>query len=198
MLISKVLVSVLFATALPLGCALTSDKVPGNVPGSAGGAPLVVQGETVADRAAHEADSEYFVDVEFAKGSSVLNEQSSSTISSLLKRARAEGEILDAKVLAWADQEYPSANRKKLSKGARKLAGARIKSIDTHIKTTKMSIKVDGHNMAERPSAISRWFNTPDARFKRSLLAAGLPTTAEDAPVTGRASHAVILVTLKP
>lgn len=184
----------ILATGAVLSCASKADKVTAAEP--------LVQTETVANRAAREADSAYFVDVEFAKGSSVLSESSISTISALVHRARAEGELQDVKVLSWADEEYPSASRKKLSKLQRNLAAARAKSVEAHIKTLKegprAGLKVEMHNMAERPSAVSRWFNTTDAKFKRSLVAAGLPTTAEDAPVTGRASHAVVLVTLKP
>lgn len=153
--------------------------------------------DTVADSVAHEADATYFVDVEFQKGSNKLTEQSGAAITALLNRARAAGELNDVKVLSWADEEYPSAKRKKLSRAERTLAASRNRAIETHIRDLKYGVKVEAHNMAERPSAFSRWFNTTDARFKRSLVAAGLPTTAEAAPVTGRASHSVIVVTLK-
>ena len=154
--------------------------------------------ETVANRAAREAEAPYFVDVEFSKGSSELDEQAGATVAALLNRARAAGPLQDVKVLSWADEEYPSASRKKLSSTERKLANSRTRAIEKHIKSLKYEVKVDGHNMAERPNAFSRWFNTTDARFKRSLVAAGLPTTADEPMVTGRASHAVVLVTLKP
>lgn len=153
--------------------------------------------EPVAEKVAQEIDSTYFVDVEFQKGSTALSEQSRAAISALLNRAKAEGELNDVKVLAWADEEYPSVSRKKLSKSQRALATSRHRAIEKHVKAQNLGVGVDGLNMAERPTAVERWFNTPDARFKKSLVAAGIPTTAEAAPVTGRASHAVVLVTLK-
>lgn len=157
-----------------------------------------VSPETAANAAAREAEAPYFVQVEFDKGSDRLTPTSRAAIASLIERARAEGEVRDVKVLSWADQEYPSANQKRLSKSQRDLASARNRSITDHVKGLNYGLDVDTHNMAERPAAVSRWFNTSDARFKRSLVAAGIPTTAEDAPVTGRASHAVVLVTIKP
>ncbi len=171
------------------GCASTGPEVTVAEP---------PQTETpVADEAARAVDSNYFVDIEFDKGSDALTEPSRSSLTSLLKRARAEGPLADVKVLVWADEEYPSAKLKKLSRSQRKLAAARGRSLAIFIKSLDQTLPVESHNMAQRPSAISRWFNTPDARFKRSLVAAGLPTTAEDEPITGRASHAVILVTMK-
>ncbi len=184
------LLLIAFLTGTIAGCAST-------VPDAAPTEPLVQTETPVADEAARAVDSNYFVDIEFDKGSDALTESSRSSLTALLKRARAEGPLADVKVLVWADEEYPSAKLKKLSRGQRKLASARVRSLASFIKSLDETLPVESHNMAQRPSAVSRWFNTPDARFKRSLVAAGLPTTAEDAPVTGRASHAVILVTMK-
>ncbi|CAN5642128.1 hypothetical protein BH10BDE1_BH10BDE1_11560 [soil metagenome] len=170
-------------------CAHKTDVVQTTAP--------VVETESMANRAAREADAPYFVEVEFVKGSDTLTESSRSAISSLLNRARAEGTVNDVKVLSWADQEYPSTSKKKLSKDQRRLADRRNRNIKELVKQAAGSVDVDAHNMAERPGAISRWFNTPDARFKRSLVAAGLPTTADEAPVMGRASKSVVLVTIK-
>lgn len=147
--------------------------------------------------AAREVEAPYFVEVEFQKGSTQLTEQSRSAITSLLNRARAEGHVKDVKVLSWADQEYPTSGQKKLAGAQRRLADSRNRSIRGYVDSLNYNVDVDIHNMAERPSAVARWFNTSDARFKRAMVAAGLPTTADAAPATGRASHAVVLVTLK-
>ena len=179
-----------FAASAFLGCVSKTNTTSEEKP--------VAVVESVAHRAARETEAPYFVDIEFSKGSSELDEQANATISALLNRARAAGPLQDVKVLSWADDEYPSASRKKLSSAERRLANSRTRAIEKHIKSLQSDVKVDGHNMAERPNAFSRWFNTTDARFKRSLVAAGLPTTADEAMVTGRASHAVVLVTLKP
>ncbi len=170
-------------------CAGTNNRVTETAPTST---------ETAANAAAVEAEAPYFVQVEFDKGSNRLTEQSRAAITSLIDRARAEGQVQDVKVLSWADQEYPSVSQKRLSKPQRDLAKSRNRAITDHVKGLNYGVDVDTHSMEERPAAVSRWFNTSDARFKRSLVAAGLPTTAEEAPVTGRASHAVVLVTLKP
>jgi hypothetical protein len=185
-------VTVLTSIALILvlaACAHKTETVQTTTP--------AIETESLANRAAREADATYFVEIEFKKGSDTLTDNSRSAISSLLNRARAEGTLNDVKVLSWADDEYPSSSKKKLSKAQRRLADGRNRNIKDLIKESAGRVDVDAHNMAERPAAISRWFNTPDARFKKSLVAAGLPTTADGPAVTGRASKSVVLVTLK-
>lgn len=186
------------AAALAMGlsalsaCSNPSKKIDADTAAESSSMP-----ESAANRVAREADAAYFVDVEFQKGSDELTEQSRAAISSLLNRARAEGHVRDVKVLSWADEEYPSASRKKLSEAQRRLAKSRNRSITNHVKTIDYGIRIDAHSMAERPGVVSKWLNTSDARFKRSLLAAGLPTTSDPGVTPSRASHSVVLVTLK-
>ena len=53
---------------------------------------------------------------------------------------------------------------------------------------------ISAYNMAERPSVVSRWFNTSDNKLKTSLIAAGLPTTSDSPVYSSKASHSVVFV----
>jgi hypothetical protein len=151
----------------------------------------------IDNKVAQEADANYYVEIKFQPGSSNLSEDSKQSISELMSRARGQGSLDSVKVLSWADEEFPAASRKKLSDAQRKLASARGKAIEDYIDSMKLHVDVDNYNMAEQPNAIARWFNTPDARFKKSMVAAGLPTTSESPQFPSKASHSVILVKLK-
>jgi hypothetical protein len=151
----------------------------------------------IDNKVAQEADANYYVETKFAPGSSNLTEEAKQSISELMSRARSQGALDSVKVLSWADEEFPGNSRKKLSDAQRKLATARGKAIEDYIDSMKLHVDVDNYNMAEQPNAIARWFNTPDARFKKSMVAAGLPTTSDSPQFPSKASHSVILVKLK-
>lgn len=147
--------------------------------------------------AAKVADADYFTEVEFAPGSTTLTPSSQRSINNLLNRAKGRGELKEVVVLAWADQELPSKEKKNLTGPQRKLADNRNKSVEKYIDSLSTGVDVDTYNMAERPAALGRMLNTRDARFKETLTAAGLPTTASDPQYPSKASRAVILVNIK-
>ncbi len=66
-----------------------------------------------------------------------------------------------------------------------------------HSSRTGEVSEVDTYNMPKQPNAFSRWFNTSDARLKKSLVAEGLPTTADSLQYPSKASHSIVMVLLK-
>ncbi|MGE3974730.1 MAG: hypothetical protein AB7F59_09410 [Bdellovibrionales bacterium] len=145
--------------------------------------------------AANVTDATFVTEVSFQKGSSQLTPAAKSRISELIRDARGSGEIEDIKVISWADQEYPSEEAKKLSSEQRNLADARNREIRRQIAAVDGAIDVDAYNMAERPNALSRLVGTENAKLKKSLEVAGLPTTAsKNKVVSGKASKAMLLV----
>lgn len=144
--------------------------------------------------AAKEAGASFFTEVEFKPGSSTLTEGSQRSISNVLQRARAEGKLDEVSVLAWADEEYPSQAQKNLPDPQRKLADRRNEAVEKYIDSLKYGVDVDTYNMAERPGQIGQWVATKDARFKKTMADAGLPTTADQRQFPSKASKAVILV----
>jgi hypothetical protein len=153
-------------------------------------------GETVTNAVAIKANASDFVEIEFKKNSSVLTESAKFSLNSLIKDAKQDGQIDEVIVLSWSDEEYPSKKLKKLPKFQKELADKRNKSVESYIKTMR-TIEVNAFNMAERPNAITKLFETTDSKLKNSLLAAGLPTTADPAQYASKSSHSVILIKVK-
>lgn len=143
-----------------------------------------------------ETKAHNFVEISFNPGSSTLSEKSKTSLTSILSTARQSGKIDEVLVMSWSDQDYPSKSLKKLAKSQRALAAKRNKVIKSYVNEIK-KVDVDTFNMAERPNAISKLFNTADNELKETLVSAGLPTTADSSGHASKASRAVILVKIK-
>lgn len=151
-----------------------------------------------AKSAAVSADASYVTEVSFDQGSAALNDSTRESITELVERAKATGEIDDVKVISWSDLEYPAEGSKKLPKAQKDLASRRAEQIKTYLKQKDSSIDVDTVNMTERPGALARWVNTDNAKVKKSLETAGISTSAnETSVVAGKAGKAMVMVILK-
>ncbi len=157
----------------------------------------VTTGTSVNNAAASEVKAHSFVEITFAPGSANLTEQSRTALTSLLNQADQAGDIEEVMVLSWSDEEYPAGSKNKLSKAQRDLAEKRSEAVEKLIKSAKDDVDVDTYNMAKQPNVLSKWLNTKDAKLKKSLVAAGLPTNADDMQYPSKASHAVVLVKLE-
>ena len=142
--------------------------------------------------AAHEAGSANVTEVNFDRGSFVLSEGARSALTDMIGKARSAGDVRAISVLAWADSAYPSDAKKTLSPADRDLAKRRADAISNYLKTENLASNVDVYNMAERPNAVERLFNTSDARVKNAFEEAGV-TSSEGKTITGKASRAVIM-----
>ncbi len=176
-----------------LGCASSPQKVATADQPPRTAVTEELEGRSITNAAAREVRAHNFVEIEFNPGSSVLSESAKTSLKSIIEQARVDGKIDEVIVLSWADEEYPSASLKKLSKPQTELADKRNKAVKNYVKTIR-SVDVDTYNMASQPNALSKWFNTTDNRLKDSFVAAGLPTTADSPQYPSKASHSVILV----
>jgi hypothetical protein len=147
----------------------------------------------VSNAAANEVKAYNFVEVTFEAGSTSLTQSAKTALYQVLSQAKRAGKLDEAIVMSWSDEEFPSKNLKKLPKFQRDLADNRNKSVKDYIKSIQ-KIDVDQYNMATQPNAFSKWFNTTDAKLKNSLIAAGLPTTADNPQYPSKASHSLILI----
>ena len=154
------------------------------------------ENRAVISSAANEVKAHQFVEINFKPGTHSISESSKRSLDRLMASSLNEGEIDEILVMSWADNELPSAQRKTLSKNEIELAKKRNQTVEKYLKQ-KRSVDVDLYNMAEQPNVFAKWFNTTDARLKKSLVAAGLPTTADDPQYPSKASTSVILVKLK-
>jgi hypothetical protein len=184
-----------FELLVGLGCATapqkTSEPVKQNL-----SAQETSDSRHITNAAALESSAYNFVEVEFKPGSSTLTDNAKTSLSSVVEQARQQGKIDEVLILSWADQEYPSQSRMKLSKEQRALAEKRNGAIEHYVKSLR-SVDVDKYNMAEQPTVFEKWFNTSDNKLKNSLISAGLPTTAASVEYPSKAKHAIVLVKIE-
>jgi hypothetical protein len=162
--------------------------------------PLITSSEEAArpvtSSVAEEAKAYNSVEIAFKPNSANLNDSAKNSLDALIKQAKSGGEIDEVIVLSWSDKEYPSKNIKKLPKQQGELAEKRNQAVTEYVKSLQ-NVEVDSYNMAKKPDALSKWFNTDDNKLKKSLLAAGLPTSADSKQSASKASRSVILIKIK-
>ncbi len=177
---------------LTLGCSSTPRT---NADGTTSQKSAAEQAESraITQRAATEAEAHKFTEITFKPGSAELTEPAKASLNRIVQDAGTTGKIDEVMVLSWSDYEYPAKNTQKLPKAQIDLAQKRNRAVENYVKSVK-SVDVDTYNMAEQPNTISKWFNSTDNRLKNALVAAGLPTTADNSQYPSKASHSVILV----
>lgn len=150
-----------------------------------------------AKQVANEQEAAYVAEISFKKGSKELTSVSKQKLNHLLANAKTAGTVEEIKVISWADTEYPSVNTKKLSKKERDLAKGRNTEIQNYLKAENEKMKFTAYNMAERPNVFQDWLNTSDARIKKSLEVAGIPTTDTSVKIPAKASRSMVMAILK-
>lgn len=150
-----------------------------------------------AQQVAAEQSAAFVAEIAFAKDSTSLSKGNKAKIQKLVDDAKKVGSVEEVKLVTWADQEYPSVHTKNLSAGDRKLVDNRNKGMEDFIKMMPGDLKVKAYSMAERPNAFVEFVGASDARIKKSLETAGIPTTDTTVKSPSQASKAIILVVLK-
>lgn len=154
------------------------------------------ESRSITQKAASEVQAHNFVEIEFKPGSADLTDNAKTSLNKLVQDSGKAGKIDEVMVLSWSDYEYPSKNIKKLPRAQIDLAQKRNRAVENYVKSIQR-VDVDAYNMAEQPNALSKWFNATDSRLKNALVAAGLPTTADDPQYPSKASHSVVLVKIE-
>ena len=154
------------------------------------------ESRNVSNAVAIEAKAHDFVDIQFDHAHSTLSRSAKESLEAVVEQSLRAGNIDEVIVLSWADEEFPSKMEKNLSDSQRELATTRNEVIEKFLKRNR-SVKVNTYNMAERSNAFSKLFRTNDSRLKASLIAAGLPTTADKNQFPSKASHSIILVKIE-
>ena len=150
-----------------------------------------------AQQMAAEQQASYVTELSFAKNSTQLNEANKSKIQQIVGQAERDGKVKEVMVITWADLEYPSVHTKKLSSSDRQLVKNRNKSIENFFETMPGNMKVSFHSMAERPNTLKEMLSTTDARIKKSLEVAGIPTTDTTVKVPSKASKSIVMIFLE-
>jgi len=176
---------------LAISCSSTPKEVATQTP------PYVPQTSIEAKQVAAEQEAPFVTEVTFKKGSSELTTDAKQRLETLLKRVQGDQSIEEVKVITWADEEYPAASKKSLSKGQKEVAEDRNKELKRYLNDKDSKMKVSAYNMAERPSAFTNFLGTSDARIKKSLETAGIPTTESQNKATAKASKAIVMLIMK-
>lgn len=151
------------------------------------------EGRYVTNKAALEAEASNFVEIEYKPGSASLTDNAKTSLNSVIRQAREKGKIDEVIVLSWSDEEYPSRKFKTLPKPYIELAEKRNQTVEQYLKSLK-GVDINTFNMAERPTAFSKLFNTADSKLKDTMVSAGLSTSADSDNYVNKASHSVILI----
>lgn len=163
-----------------------------------GGATRATAPSIEAQQVAAEQEASHVAEITFAKNSSSLSETSKSKLAEMIRNARRAGEIEEIKLITWADSEYPSVHTKKLSQTDRKLVRDRNEGLEKHLKNLDREVDVRAYSMAERPGTLAELIGSSDARIKKSLETAGVPTTDTTVKVPSKASKSIVLVIVDP
>ncbi len=141
-----------------------------------------------------EQNAKSVMEIKFNKNKTQLTEENKKNIKALLKEIAANPNAKKIAVVTWADAEYPSEDKKELSDGQKKIAEDRNQVIKSFIeKTLSKKLEIVAYNMAERPTAFNEFIKSPEARIKKSLEVAGIPTTETAAQFPRKASKSIIL-----
>ncbi len=194
------IVTVLVFSGSMIACSHNNDyRHGGDHPVTEAQRRLDKRTDAMNKEVAKEAEAADYVEVKFNKGSDQLTAETKAQIDGLIAAARKRGDLDEIKVLAWSDREYPANEKVKLPSSQKILADKRAEAVSDYIDNLKLEggVDVDKYNMAYRPGFVARVFNTSDARFKKTLVAAGLPTTADDPKISAKASRAVVMALVK-
>lgn len=143
-----------------------------------------------------ESGSTYSAEIVFPAGSSAVGSSSRAQIDKVRREAAKSGKIESARVIAWADAEYPSKKRDELSEAQVKLADERAERVEEYLKSKGVK-SVEKYNMAERPDGIEKWLQSSESRLKESLELGGIPTTDKKAETTAKKSRAMVIFLLE-
>ncbi len=147
-----------------------------------------------AKQLAAEQEAAYVVEIEFSKKSSKLSAASREKIEALYKTVARPERLKGVKVIAWADDEYPSKKERKLSFNSTELAKSRAEAVQNFLKKRNTNLEFELYNMAKRPGTFSEFVGTADARIKDSLERAGISTTAEKSTPKARKTIVMLLM----
>lgn len=150
-----------------------------------------------AHQVATEQNAQFVTELSFKKKQQTLSKANKKKLNKILDEAAQRGELEEIKVISWADSEYPSVHTKKLSKEEQKIAVERNDVIKSYIYDRKGKIEIATYSMAERANALKEFVGSSEARVKKSLEMAGIPTTDTTIKYPSKASKSIVMIIMK-
>lgn len=169
------------------GCASKDEKAKAERQ-----SPISIEAKQVAA----EQNAAFVTEFAFPKGKSALTPAAKTQLEEVVAKAQSAGKIKEIKVISWGDAEYPSVHTKKLSRAEVKLVKDRNKSVENFVKHHE-DTSVNSYSMAERPGTLAEIFSSSDAKIKKSLEVAGIPTTDTAVKVPAKSSRSIVVVILE-
>lgn len=185
---------------LMLACILfitCSSKSPRDDGPTAGGTRQSQTTSIESKELASVEESNFVTEITFLKGEATMTKTAMDKIRNLHHKAEQNGKVGEVKVVTWADEEYPSVHKKKLSRDQRKLVKKRNAKVESYIRKLDDDAKIELFSMAERPSTIKKLFSSQDSRIKKSLETAGIPNTDTSVKVPGKASKSIVIFVME-
>lgn len=142
---------------------------------------------------ANEMGAQEVAEIRFPAGSTELSQRDARKLKDAVHDARGAGEIEEVRIVAWADNEYPSTYTKRLPEEQQRLAEARAEQIRELLNLPE-GVDVKTYNMAQRPGAFERLLKTSDFRMKSALEKAGVPNTHTGVKLPSFAGKAIVMV----
>ena len=160
--------------------------------------PSVASSIEVKQVAAEELAS-YVTELSFQKGQSTLTEAGKARLHKIFASATEKGTIREVKSLSWSDEEYPSRLKRKLAEGEKRLADQRNQAIKAYFEERSQGLgeKVQVYNMAERPGAVAKFFNTSNSNIKKEVKDAGIADTETANQKPRMAARAIVMILMK-
>ncbi len=152
-------------------CALLpdKDKTP-EAPEKVGDPQARPQASIETKQLAAEQEADAVAEVIFPKGKAELNEGERGRLKRVTARLGDDKKIDRIIVAAWADKSLPGEEKKALPENAKKLAEERGKSVRSFLEENGgKDVKIEFHNMAEKPGTFAKFISSADARVKKSL-----------------------------
>lgn len=140
-----------------------------------------------------EQKADYVAELKFNRRQSFLTEKQKKLLSDQLKLAESQGKVQEIKVITWADQDYPSEQKKTLGKSQLELADRRNSAVQDFLKRYRQNVKIKTYSMAERANAFKEFIGSSEARIKKSLETAGIAISDEPSRNRSQASKSIVL-----
>ena len=144
-------------------------------------------------------ETAFVAEFSFKKGGKDLSTFSKKQLNSISKKALEKGKIEIIKVITWADQEYPSAIKNKLSLDQQVLVNKRNEKIKKYLQKINPNTihDIELISMAHRPSFLKNLLSSDDAKIKRSLESAGISDTDTGSNKGSKKSKSIVLFLVK-
>jgi len=154
---------------------------------------------TEAKQLAKAQETTFVAEFSFKKGKEELSASSKKQLDFLSKKALEKGKIEKIKVITWADQEYPSAIKNKLSLDQLALVNKRNEKIKKYLQKINPDKihDIELVSMAHRPSFLKNLLSSDDAKIKRSLESAGISDTDSGSKKGSKKSKSIVLFIVK-